>query len=139
MNTLNDFYGFSATPFSKSIPGTDLFPSRGHLEIQGRLTFALQERLPALITGDVGTGKSTALRAFTHSLDRNIRPGRAPVISASFNTATPATNTCTAPCILVRILESRLVDDGVRVQYGDIGDGARLDAAAIGKPDAIGR
>jgi general secretion pathway protein A len=72
MTTLNDFYGFSATPFNKSIPGPDLFPSRGHQEIQGRLAFALQERLPALITGDVGTGKSTALRAFTHALDRNL-------------------------------------------------------------------
>jgi general secretion pathway protein A len=72
MTALNDFYGFSATPFSKSIPGSHLFPSRGHQEIQGRLSFALYERLPALITGDVGTGKSTALRAFTHSLDRNL-------------------------------------------------------------------
>jgi general secretion pathway protein A len=72
MTALNDFYGFSATPFSKSIPGPDLFPSRGHQEIQGRLAFSLQERLPALITGDVGTGKSTAIRAFTHSLDRNL-------------------------------------------------------------------
>lgn len=72
MTALNDFYGFSSTPFNKSIPGPDLFPSRGHQEIQGRLAFALQERLPALITGDVGTGKSTALRAFTHSLDRNL-------------------------------------------------------------------
>jgi len=67
---LNDFYGFSVTPFGKSIPGPDLFPSRGHQEIQARLTFALQERLPALVTGDVGTGKSTALRAL--SLDRNL-------------------------------------------------------------------
>ena len=72
MTALNDFYGFSATPFGKSIPGPDLFPSRGHQEIQGRLAFALQERLPALITGDVGTGKSTALRAFAHALDRNL-------------------------------------------------------------------
>ena len=72
MITLNDFYGFSVTPFGKSIPGPDFFPSRGHQEVQGRLAFALQERLPALITGDVGTGKSTALRAFAHALDRNL-------------------------------------------------------------------
>jgi general secretion pathway protein A len=72
MTALNDFYGFSATPFSKSIPAPDLFPSHGHQEIQGRLAFALQQRLPALITGDVGTGKSTALRAFAHTLDRNL-------------------------------------------------------------------
>ena len=72
MTTLNDFYGFSLTPFTKSIASNDLYPSRDHREIQGRLTFALQGRLPALVTGDVGTGKSTALRAFAHSLDRNL-------------------------------------------------------------------
>ena len=72
MATLNDFYHFSHIPFSRSIASKDLYPSRGHCEIQGRLAFALQESLPALITGDVGTGKSTALRAFAHSLDRNV-------------------------------------------------------------------
>jgi general secretion pathway protein A len=72
MTTLNDFYSFSHTPFTRSIPSKDLYPSRGHCEIQGRLAFALQESLPALITGDVGTGKSTAVRAFAHSLDPNV-------------------------------------------------------------------
>ena len=72
MTTLNDCYGFASTPFTKSIPSGNLFPSRGHQEIQGRLAFALQEHLPALITGDVGTGKSTAIRAFAHSLDPNV-------------------------------------------------------------------
>jgi type II secretory pathway predicted ATPase ExeA len=74
MTTLTEHYGFKLTPFSRTISPTDLFPGQGHQEIQGRLTFALQERLPALITGDVGTGKSTALRAFVHSLDRNLYP-----------------------------------------------------------------
>ena len=74
MTALNDYYGFTQTPFSRSIDTTNLFPSHGHQEIQGRLSFALQERLPALITGDVGTGKSTALRAFVQSLDRNLFP-----------------------------------------------------------------
>jgi type II secretory pathway predicted ATPase ExeA len=72
MIALNDVYGFDQTPFTKSIATQNLYPSRGHQEVQGRLSFALQERLPALITGDVGTGKSTALRAFAQSLDRNI-------------------------------------------------------------------
>jgi len=72
MTALNDFYGFERTPFTKSIATESLYPSRGHQEVQGRLSFALQERLPALITGDVGVGKSTALRAFAHSLDRNV-------------------------------------------------------------------
>ena len=72
MIALNDFYDFDQTPFTKSIATENLYSSRGHQEVQGRLTFALNERLPALITGDVGTGKSTALRAFVHSLDRNV-------------------------------------------------------------------
>ena len=72
MTAINDFYGFTAMPFSKSIASESLFPSRGHREIQARLTFALQSRLPALVTGDVGTGKSTALRAFAHALDHNL-------------------------------------------------------------------
>ncbi|MBS3784106.1 MAG: hypothetical protein KGY78_06655, partial [Anaerolineae bacterium] len=72
MTALNDVYGFDQTPFTKSIAAQNLYPSRGHQEVQGRLSFALQERLPALITGDVGTGKSTALRAFAQSLDCNI-------------------------------------------------------------------
>jgi len=72
MNTLHDFYGFTRTPFTKSIPSPDLFPARDHREVQGRLSFALHNRLPALVTGDVGTGKSTALRAFAGALDANL-------------------------------------------------------------------
>ena len=72
MMTLNDVYGFTATPFTKAMAADTLYPSRGHQEVQGRLQFALLDQLPALITGDVGTGKSTALRAFAHSLDRDL-------------------------------------------------------------------
>jgi type II secretory pathway predicted ATPase ExeA len=72
MTSLNEFYGFRHAPFSKSLAAKDLYPSRGHSEAQGRLAFALQERLPTLLTGDVGTGKSTAVRAFAQALDRNL-------------------------------------------------------------------
>jgi type II secretory pathway predicted ATPase ExeA len=72
MTLLRDFYGFTHTPFTRTIASADLYQAQGLHEVQARLTFALQHRIPALITGDVGTGKSTALRAFAHSLDRNV-------------------------------------------------------------------
>ncbi len=74
MSLLNSYYQFSQTPFSRAIPPHQLFPSRGHQEIQGCLAFALQERLPVLITGEVGAGKSTAVRAFVQTLNPNLHP-----------------------------------------------------------------
>ena len=72
MTSLNEFYGFQQAPFTKSVAAKDLYSSRGHREAQGRMAFALQDRSAALLTGDVGTGKSTAARAFAQSLDRNV-------------------------------------------------------------------
>lgn len=72
MTSLDEFYGFERTPFTKSVATKHLYPSRGHQEAQGRLNYALSSQTPALLTGDVGTGKSTAARAFTQSLDRNV-------------------------------------------------------------------
>jgi len=71
-NPLCEFYGCLRLPFDKSLPVRDLFPSIAHQEVQARLAFALHNHFPALITGDVGTGKSTAVRAFIHSLDSNL-------------------------------------------------------------------
>ncbi|MBU0496117.1 MAG: AAA family ATPase [Chloroflexi bacterium] len=69
---LCDFFNCLRLPFDKALPVRDLFPSTAHQEVQARLSFALQHRFPALITGDVGIGKSTAVRAFILSLDPNI-------------------------------------------------------------------
>jgi len=69
---LCDFFGCLRLPFDKALPLRDLFPSTAHQEIQARLAFALQHRFPVLITGDIGSGKSTAARAFIQSLDSNV-------------------------------------------------------------------
>lgn len=67
-----EFFGGVRLPFAKSIPVRELFASTAHQEVQARLAFAVQHRFPALITGEVGTGKSTAVRAFIQSLDPNL-------------------------------------------------------------------
>jgi general secretion pathway protein A len=65
------FFGFTCSPFSKSIPTANLFDSAGQKELAARLTFLVRERGFGLLTGEFGSGKSTAVRAFAASLDFN--------------------------------------------------------------------
>ena len=66
-----EFYGFTRHPFSKTISTQDLFPAAGQAELSARLTYLLREHGFGLITGEVGSGKSTAVRAFAAGLDPN--------------------------------------------------------------------
>lgn len=64
-----EFYGFAETPFSRGLPTSKLFTARGQEELKARLTFLAMERGIGLITGEIGSGKSTAVRSFVESLD----------------------------------------------------------------------
>lgn len=57
------------TPFSRDIPTGELYESAGLSEISGRLQYAAERQLFAVITGDCGMGKTTAIRKFTDQLD----------------------------------------------------------------------
>jgi len=59
-----EFYGLSATPFSRDIPTSELYPSIALEETLGRLEYAAQRQLFAILTGDCGIGKTTAIRKF---------------------------------------------------------------------------
>lgn len=63
------FYGFTSVPFSRGLPTPKLFASSGQEELKARLSYLVQERGIGLITGEIGSGKSTALRAFVDSLE----------------------------------------------------------------------
>ena len=65
------YYGFSSLPFSKTIATHDLFTTAAQKELAARLTYLVRERGVGLLTGEVGSGKSSAVRAFTASLDFN--------------------------------------------------------------------
>lgn len=65
------FYGFARTPFSRDIPTDELFFSDQLQETIGRLTYAAERQLFALVTGECGTGKTTAIRRFKELLDDN--------------------------------------------------------------------
>ncbi len=66
-----EFYGFTSVPFSRSIATKDLFPTASQKELAARLTYLVRERGCGLVTGEIGSGKSTAVRAFAASLDFN--------------------------------------------------------------------
>ena len=63
------FYGMTHTPFSRDIPTEQLYSSVALEETLGRLEYAAQRQLFAVVTGDCGTGKTTTIRRFKDSLD----------------------------------------------------------------------
>lgn len=58
-----DFYGLQDKPFTKTPDPRFLYMSSGHREALARLHHAIEERELALLTGDIGCGKTTLSRA----------------------------------------------------------------------------
>jgi type II secretory pathway predicted ATPase ExeA len=81
---LQRYFGFNKTPFSRSIAPSALHGHRSHREAVARIEWAIAERGLGLITGEVGSGKSVAIRAATATLD----PSRHTVIYTLGNPAT---------------------------------------------------
>lgn len=67
-------FGLRALPFSKEVASTRLFSTPAQQELLARLQFVIRQRAFGLVTGDVGSGKSTAVRALYDSLDRTVHP-----------------------------------------------------------------
>lgn len=67
------YFGFSEKPFSKTPDPRFLFLSRGHEEALARLEFVLEEREIAVLTGDIGCGKTTISRALMDRLGDEYR------------------------------------------------------------------
>jgi type II secretory pathway predicted ATPase ExeA len=64
MAMFEDFYGFTQTPFSRTIPTENLYRGNDSNELIDRLKYAAERQLFAVMTGDSGTGKTTTLRRF---------------------------------------------------------------------------
>jgi type II secretory pathway predicted ATPase ExeA len=69
---LLQYFGFTRQPFDKNLPFKQLFISKQIVQLFDQLKLFLHRRGMALITGEIGTGKSTTLRAFTEQLEKNI-------------------------------------------------------------------
>jgi type II secretory pathway predicted ATPase ExeA len=69
----NDFYCMRERPFSKTPDPRFLYLSRGHREALARLQYVAEEREIALLTGEIGCGKTTLSRALMDSLGEEYR------------------------------------------------------------------
>jgi type II secretory pathway predicted ATPase ExeA len=67
------FYGLRTKPFRKTPDPRFLFMSRTHEEALARLQYAVEEREIAVLTGEIGCGKTTLTRALMDSLDEKHR------------------------------------------------------------------
>jgi type II secretory pathway predicted ATPase ExeA len=69
IENLQAHYGFSIMPFGSAIPAAALFGSAAHKEAVARLRWLISARGLGVITGEVGAGKTVALRAAASGLD----------------------------------------------------------------------
>jgi type II secretory pathway predicted ATPase ExeA len=66
---LQTHYGFSRMPFTASVPVSSLYASAAHKEAVARLRWLISARGLGTLTGEVGSGKTVALRAAADGLD----------------------------------------------------------------------
>lgn len=63
------YFSFTREPFSRELSPAEVFISKGHHELLARLRHAIETGSLAVITGQVGSGKSTAIRSIMQSLE----------------------------------------------------------------------
>ena len=68
---MEQFFNFKSIPFERDIPVEHLYTTPKIDELLSRLDYAARYRKFSVITGGVGTGKTTAVRKFVASLDKN--------------------------------------------------------------------
>lgn len=79
------FFGLQEKPFSLLPDPRFLFPSRSHAMAMHMLEYGLAEQAGyVVLTGEVGTGKTTLLRHLLHSVDRTMVIGLVTNTHASF-------------------------------------------------------
>lgn len=62
------FFGFTREPFSSEISTEEILQTPDVIAVSDRFDYALRLGAMALVTGEVGSGKSTALRFATSHL-----------------------------------------------------------------------
>ena len=66
------FFNLLHTPFGRDVPPDALYSTPKCGELQARLLYVAKSRKFCVVTGDVGVGKTTAMRKFASSLDPSL-------------------------------------------------------------------
>ncbi|MEC5193005.1 MULTISPECIES: ExeA family protein [unclassified Arthrobacter] len=67
--TLQTHYGFTKMPFGRDVPPQALHAHPSHREAIARINWCVSQRQLGVITGEVGAGKTVAVRAALHQLE----------------------------------------------------------------------
>ena len=65
------FFSMTHTPFSRNVPPEALYESTAMTDALGRLSYAADKQLFAVVTSDAGCGKTTLIRKFSASLPKD--------------------------------------------------------------------
>jgi len=63
-------YGFTRMPFGRDLAPQMLHRHTAHAEAVARITWCIDQHALGVLTGEVGVGKTVAVRAAAHALDR---------------------------------------------------------------------
>ncbi len=69
IETLRSHWGFTRTPFGKDLAPSMLHRHPGHAEAVARISWCVEEAAIGVVTGEVGAGKTVAVRAALADLD----------------------------------------------------------------------
>lgn len=69
IDRLRAHWGFTRMPFAKDLAPSMLHAHRSHAEAVARITWCIDERGAGVVTGEVGAGKTVAVRAALAGLD----------------------------------------------------------------------
>ena len=69
MTTPMEQWGWQALPFRRDASADALFDAAGHKEALARLAYVLEHRALGLLTGEVGSGKTTLIRRLMAVID----------------------------------------------------------------------
>ncbi len=96
---LKSHYGFTKTPFGKALAPQMLHRHDAPAEAVARIDLCVSERALGVITGEVGAGKTVAVRAALANLDTSrLRSSTSAILPSAAAASTAASSPPSAVC-----------------------------------------